>query len=49
MRWEVQQRRQAEREATAPLSAEEMERDAYRTRRASLWRLPLLPPTDHIP
>ena len=27
MRWEVQQRRQAEREATAPLTSEEMERD----------------------
>ena len=28
MRWEVQQRRQAEREATAPLTSEEIERDA---------------------
>ena len=49
MRWEVQQRRQAEREATAPLTSEEIERDAARTRRASLWRLPQLPPTNHIP
>ena len=49
MRWEVQQRRQAEREATQPLTSEEMERDAARTRRASLWRLPQLPPTNHIP
>ena len=35
MRWEVQQRRQAEREATAPLTSEEIARDAARTRRAS--------------
>ena len=43
MRWEVQQRRQAEREATAPLTSEETERDAARTRRALSWRLPQLP------
>lgn len=48
MRWEVQQRRSAEREASAPRTAAEIAQDDARTRRAQSFRMPQTQPTDHM-